>query len=80
MESNWRWNVADLGWTGGPFTLIARLLGDHPFELYVVKNTGTIPPGSVIRFIVFEDGRISWTTVSGQYAGSFPYGFDVEPD
>lgn len=80
MESKWRLNVAEMGWSEGPFELIARLLGDYDPPRYVVKNTGTIPPGVVVRFFDFESGQMSWTNLSGQMAGSFPYGLPVEPD
>lgn len=80
MESNWRWNLVDLDWAWSYFELCASLVTPIGLDTHVVKNISQIPNGMVIRFREYPDGQLYWDTSLGNYPGSFPYGFVVEPD
>lgn len=81
MESNWRWNVAELGWSNAGFQLIARVV--DPFgEVYYM---GGRPVGEYNGlWLGFPDlsGWIpSWSLYSLHPAyRHFPYGWPVYPD
>lgn len=80
MESNWRWNVFNVGLAGSDFLLVARRPPPIVFEGYGwLKNEGywqivrlSLVPGQVpveIGYYTFEPGEVH-----------FPWILDVEPD
>lgn len=79
MESNWRFNVWDVGLWGGETTLFAREVVDPLFavgqEVDADGNTFVCvyvaPPGEVPS-VLFRRAAAPWER--------FPYGGDVEPD
>lgn len=84
MESNWRWNVWELGlaYAGGTGakSLAARLL--PPFTGILTNNLNLFTTGrGAIYFLpgeVFPD--IYWANPAFGSLANFPYGYPVEPD
>ena len=80
MESNWRYNVAELGQADGTWRLAARLLGPQTFPTYLVK----LANGLVAVYAVTTAFPAFWVLLAGPGPppgpGGFPYGFGVEPD
>lgn len=80
MESNWRWNVYEVGLYGTGFRLCARRfkLGANEYWL------GVDGPGATgaYTFIRRPDGTLD-SFLAIWYPGlptSFPYGYSVDPD
>lgn len=80
MESNWRYNVADLGWADSDFVLIARLPDPNPFGYYVWKRVGPMA-GIYIGYTAFtlDDEMIPVLGLISLTA-HFPAGINVMPD
>lgn len=62
MESDWRWNVADLGWSRSPFRLIARLLEPIGIFPYVGQ---------------FVPGQAEWTIFRNTFTGAGAQGIQT---
>jgi len=89
VESNWRWNVPEQGWadlwdgqiagTGGGMVRAARLLEPvGPIEwLYQFDYPTKV---GRLGYPVTLSGGVQALATFGAYTGSFPYGFEVEPD
>lgn len=80
MESNWRFNVWELGFSGSTIRLAARLRG-YPFPIWVTL----IEPDVNTRwqgFILGFDPTFGWQSVLSNLdpVGPFPFGYDVDPD
>lgn len=80
MESRWRMNVADLGWSMGPFTMIARLL-PMPGFWAVAKHVSGLGFLLTLQGPVLEQDwlNVSFTAIALP-SQRFPYGAPVEPD
>lgn len=80
MESNWRLNVAKIGWSSDRVVLAARR-ADTPFIwiLKIAGDNGTYVP---FTYLVPGMGTEYWWAFSGvpKMTPRFPYGFDVLPD
>lgn len=80
MESNWRLNVAKIGYVGSSFQMIARLVGFFIHPRYVIKESAT-------TWGIWEDNPLSTAPLvrligpipilAGQ---RFPFGLLVDPD
>jgi hypothetical protein len=80
LESNWRWLVADLGWSYGPYKLIARVSG-APFGLWIAGKE--VPDGTydVLAMSVSTGmAEVAATVAIPSTHPSFPYGLNVLPD
>jgi len=80
VESNWRWNIPNLGMSHGDWQLCARFVESPPFTAWMVKRGNSNVPE------VWETSGPDQLPV---YAFSFPeepadvhfpWGYDVEPD
>lgn len=80
MESNWRWNVPDLGFSGGPWRLIARL--DTPISGFTYALQGY--EGQTVAVVgnprILADELHMEFLILGETHLPFPYGLAVEPD
>jgi hypothetical protein len=80
LESKWRDNVAELGYTGGPYSKIARVVSGPFTDWYVTDFRGPLfiwmleplPPTG------YPVNGFAMSPPSGEQ--SFPYDMDVEPD
>lgn len=79
MESNWRYNVWDVGMIYSGYELYARLVPPFPPGWAIVK-TGVGPNGGLI--VTTAPGQLPEviTDFTVGPASRFPYGFPVEPD
>lgn len=77
MESNWRWNVWDLGLWGGPYTLIARLNAPTFYPTYLAQST---VPGFWFQFVITAPGQLPSNVIGVASFPSFPGGYPVFPD
>lgn len=68
MESNWRYNVADLGMTRAQFRLIARLVN----PLGIFDLVGQVTPGAA-NWLLFRQTFTAGNAQSIQVGGSLPY-------
>jgi len=68
LESNWRWNIADLGMTRAQFRLIARLVD----PLGVFDLVGQVTPGAA-NWLLFRQTFMPSGAQSIQVGGSLPY-------
>lgn len=78
MESNWRWNIAELGMVRAQFRLIARLL--EPIGVFDL--VGQTTPGAA-SWLLFRQTFTAGGLQGIQVQGSIPYEFIpgiVEPD
>jgi len=80
VESRWRFNVFDLGWSQGPFDMIARVVPMPGFWAVARHRTG-------VGFLLTLQGPVpeqDWLNVSFTAIAlpptRFPYGLPVEPD
>lgn len=78
MESNWRFDVAGLGWSHSVLRKAAQLLATP--LLWVVQFGPPINVGSRVQFITHPDGVLGIVALGPALHGSFPYGFAVQPD
>lgn len=79
-ESEWRFNVADLGLTHLGFHLCARLVTPIGVNNYVVKyGTGT-PGGYLMAYST--SGEFMFVNIFPVFGRppKFPYGYVVDPD
>jgi hypothetical protein len=80
LESNWRWNVHNLGFGDSPFRLIARRTPPAPLSYWV----GLYVLGSVrywVESLVPTPLQIGdWTLIQEAPPSHFPFGRKVEPD
>ena len=80
MESNWRFNVWELGMSHSTIRLMARLVGMVP-DSYLIP--GNSPPAGrhwYVRYSVFAEEWVIAGSVADVTPGNFPYGNDVDPD
>lgn len=93
MESNWRWNVEELGYGYGPYYLPP--FGYLTWTLIANTITPVVWDGNLWeRVLQLDWGGIKWPVLGEPifgdpsqqvfyppgYGMSFPYGADVEPD
>lgn len=90
MESNWRFNVWEVGWANSQITLVAELRTPIPLSF---------PPGAFVYYVArgfTGSGPARYELVPGQQIGlpqngwvllgptidnrPFPFGYDVLPD
>jgi len=80
VESNWRWNVAEIGWQGSDWELAARLDGLIP-NGYVVKESPTTWGLWLFNVPLFGELAVRvngpFTIGTGE---RFPFGLSVLPD
>jgi len=79
-ESNWRWNVFELGLAPHLVQLAARINAGIYTGFYVVNTPNGI--GTVSAWLPASSGDVNgFTTNTGRpMVGPFPYGFSVDPD
>lgn len=80
MESNWRWNVFELGWHYGPFELMARVPGIGLQPTYVCKFIADVP---VYQLLTLVAPPFTWSATNFPKPAAhpnFPYGVMVDPD
>lgn len=80
MESNWRWNISDLGMVGMGFDWCAHVLGNpNPF-VYLCKYPG-VNNGATMEV---RPSLGIWSLLSPSIfhppGQKFPWAFTVEPD
>lgn len=68
MESNWRWNIADLGMQRAQFRLIARLL--EPISIFDL--VGQVTPGAA-NWLLFRQTFMLDGAQGIQVGGSLTY-------
>lgn len=81
MESNWRWNVFEIGASGDIYTLLARVIGITQ-PTYVgrrIMNDGYYSLVTV-NFLPSDSPYSSTTVPIPTSHPHFPYGIDVLPD
>lgn len=80
MESEWRLNVIDLGWSRGPYGLIARVSG-APFGLWIGSHLDYDGQYTVFN-LPLSTGIITpiGTVAIPSAHPHFPYGVSVLPD
>jgi len=80
VESNWRWNVWEMGWSSSPIRLLARL--NVTPDIAIGKWIG--PLGPLVAYLNYVPILDEWILSAVQtlpFPGAhFPYGYDVEPD
>lgn len=80
MESKWRYNVADFGWSNSGVRLAARSLGSPS----IAYTAGTPVGEGVIGILAWQGPVLGWVYTA--YAPippafpHFPYGLAVESD
>lgn len=82
MESNWRFNVWDLGFTGSQYRLIARLdtpVFGYEYLLNSFEGQTVAVVGTPFEFEPSQQWAMQFT-ILGDTGLHFPYGFEVEPD
>lgn len=80
MESNWRFNVYEMGWGYSDMVMAARVLGHE--DTAIAKTVG---PGAANRWLLFNfGGNLGWVVLDQyQTTEPFPYPYlpsQVEPD
>ena len=80
LESEWRWNVWNCGWSNSPIDLIARLA--PPWDPFGWLIREAINPGLYILHFSASLPIVgtTWTTIPGVWGNGFPYFFVCEPD
>lgn len=80
MESNWRLNVADFGWSRTMFRLIARLR--TPIDQWRYVALATVGPQRRVYLgqQPIVDGVNQWSFFGLVPDQHFPFGHDVLPD
>lgn len=80
MESNWRFTVADLGWSHGPYALCSRVVG-VPIGLWIAKRTVYDGTYAVLAFAVATGmtAEVGSGTIPAAHP-HFPFGTNVFPD
>jgi len=78
LESNWRWNVPELGWALSGMSLAAR--EDIPAHQYITDFE--VSPGFVGILVEVPPASGSWVIGGARVklAPNFPYGYAVHPD
>lgn len=77
MESDWRWNVWLYGFWGTPMELYARTVSG-PFH-----GICEYPPAGPSNYVATQLNPFTGTyeiVATFPKVGSFPYGWEVEPD
>jgi len=80
VESNWRFNVWETGWSHSGFRLIASLV--TPYLGFVTIALFELGGRRFIRFSNQPVGAYisAWTGLTSAGNDPFPFGFEVEPD
>lgn len=81
MVSKWRQNVADLGWVGGPYSLIAYLvLSPFPYEYYICRLKDFPQWGQQVYRLAGSSAVPTPIGAPMDFGGNFPFGYIVEAD
>lgn len=80
MESNWRFNVWEIGWSNSDVELASRLL--FPFSGWLIWTRTGIPGlwNLWIAPLSSVTDRSTWAQSNGLFTAGYPWGFPVEPD
>jgi len=81
LESNWRWNVAELGWSNAGFPMIARVVDPFNPTYYVTYRELGLVKGLYLGFPDLSGWIESWSLyeLHPNYR-HFPFGWPVYPD
>jgi len=81
LESKWRLNVAEMGWSDDPeIRMIARLLDPFPDGWYAWAFNFPVPRTAVGYVAISGTGEMFHATFGYDGGLGFPHGLPVEPD
>lgn len=80
MESRWRYNVAETGWSDGPYRLIARKLG-APLVFWIAAHVASDGMYTILQDSLFLGFPQPFAVLPIPTTNPhFPYGWDVVAD
>lgn len=80
MESNWHWNVPEMGFSFSGYQRIARILSGPFAGFHLLQANAPDSRFWVVYIHVFVDGQLVYEFLAGDYTEPFPGDFVVEPD